>query len=200
MSLCVIHTPISWNYGHPKPTFVFLGCPLLFDNMFVCPRSAPFDSLSFSMLSFYLFPLSLHVHAWSMDTWSKGATSQAQVKRAWMQTRRERMQAKRCKPTKGNVQQIRRSSLPKWLYLSPSLLASYLEHCIKVPPLLVPFIFPVPLWAIPLGHWQCLFTFVLCVIALCMMHETYIYIYICIYMPLCVWVIMHFVQWTLVAT
>ena len=75
MSLCVIHTPISWNYGHPKPTFVFLGCPLLFDNMFVCPRSAPFDSLSFSMLSFYLFPLSLHVHAWSMDTWSKGATS-----------------------------------------------------------------------------------------------------------------------------
>ena len=93
MSLCVIHTPISWNYGHPKPTFVFLGCPLLFDNMFVCPRSAPFDSLSFSMLSFYLFPLSLHVHAWSMDTWSKGATSQAQAKRAWMQTRRVRMQA-----------------------------------------------------------------------------------------------------------
>ena len=75
MGLCVVHTPNSWNYGHPKPTFVFLGRPPLFDNLFICPRLAPFDSLSFSMLSFYLFPLSLHVHAWSMDTWSKGATS-----------------------------------------------------------------------------------------------------------------------------
>ena len=90
-----------------------------------------FDSLSLSMLSFQLFlclsaslfPLSFHVHAWSMDTWSKGATSQAQAKRA-------RMQARRRKPTKGNVQQIRRPSLLEWLHLSLSIIASSLEQCI----------------------------------------------------------------------
>ena len=66
-----------------KPTIVLLGHHLLFDNMFVCPHLAPFDSLTFSMISFYLFLclfaslflLSLHVHTWSMDTWSKGAIS-----------------------------------------------------------------------------------------------------------------------------
>ena len=59
-----------------KPTFVLLGYPFLFDNMLVCPHLESFASLSFSTLSFYLFLclsvglflLSLHVHAWSMDT------------------------------------------------------------------------------------------------------------------------------------
>ena len=66
-----------------KPTFVLLECPILFDNMFVCPHLASFPSLSLACLSFHLFIclstglflLSLHVHAWSEDTWSKGATS-----------------------------------------------------------------------------------------------------------------------------
>ena len=67
-----------------------------------------------------------------------------------------RMQARICKPTKGNVQQIRRPSPLKWLHLSPSLLASSLEHCIRVHPLLVPFIFLAPfLGRIP-QVWQCL--------------------------------------------
>ena len=30
-----------------KPTFVLLDTPILFDNMFVCPHLAPFNSLSF---------------------------------------------------------------------------------------------------------------------------------------------------------
>ena len=84
MSLCVIHAPISWDYRHPIQTYICPPrTPSLFDNMLICPRLASFSSLSFSMLSFYLFLclsanlflLSLHVHAWSTDTWSKGATS-----------------------------------------------------------------------------------------------------------------------------
>jgi len=86
------------------PTSVLLGPPVLFDNMlvcpfffltcFVCPRLAPFVSMFsacipyllcfFLCLSTSLFLLSLHVHAWSMDAWSKGATSLAQAKRVRM--------------------------------------------------------------------------------------------------------------------
>ena len=69
-------------FAHPIQTYI---CPLraphfLFHYMFTCPHLTSFASLSFSMLSFYLllclsadlFLLPLHVHAWSMDTWSKG--------------------------------------------------------------------------------------------------------------------------------
>ena len=40
------------------------------------------------------------------------------------------------------------------------------------------FTFPVPCWAIPLGHWQCLFIFP----ALCdsIVHDVYIYDYVCV--------------------
>ena len=64
-----------------KPTFVLLGQPLLFDNMFVCPHLALFVSVSLCMLSLslcYLFACSLcllHVHLWSKDAWSDGTTS-----------------------------------------------------------------------------------------------------------------------------
>jgi len=77
MSLCVVHTPIQWNYGHLIQTYIFpLGHLLLFDNMLVCPYLASFASLSLSTLSSYLFLclsvslflLSLHVQTWSMDT------------------------------------------------------------------------------------------------------------------------------------
>ena len=77
-----------------KPTFVLLGHPLLFDNMLVCPFIclacfvwpclAFFVSMFFArsphLICFFLclfasiLLLSLHVHAWNMDTWSKGAT------------------------------------------------------------------------------------------------------------------------------
>ena len=92
MSLCVARTPLSLNYGHPIQIYI---CPsktppffFFFYNMLVCPHLASFASLSFSMLSFYLllflfvglFLLLLHVHTWSMDTWSKGVTSLAQAK------------------------------------------------------------------------------------------------------------------------
>ena len=78
-----------------KPTYVLLGHPLLFDSMlfalftclacFVCLRWAllvsvffacsPYFPCFFLCLSADLFLLSLHVHAWSTGTWSKGATS-----------------------------------------------------------------------------------------------------------------------------
>ena len=89
-----------------KSTFVLLRHPLFFFyNMLVCPHLASFASLSFSMLSFYLllflfvglFLLLLHVHTWSMDTWV----------RVWPPRHKQnmaRMQARRRKPIKGNVQ------------------------------------------------------------------------------------------------
>ena len=78
-----------------KPTYVLLGHLLLFDNMlfalftclacFVCLYWAllvsvffacsPYFPCFFLCLSADLFLLSLHVHAWSIGTWSKGATS-----------------------------------------------------------------------------------------------------------------------------
>ena len=70
--------------------FCLIACLFAFFvlHMFVCPCLASFASLSFSMLSFYLFfclstslfPCLLHVHAQS-----EGMTSQAQAKRARMQ-------------------------------------------------------------------------------------------------------------------
>ena len=95
-------------------------------------------------------------------------------------------------------------------FLSPSLLAFSLESCIRVHLSIyalfflllawvtfprydnVCFTFLAPCWAIPLGHWQCLFYFP----TLCdrIVHDVYISIYACI------WVIVHFVWWTFVAT
>ena len=58
-----------------KPIFLLLGNSLLFLNMFVCPHLALFASVSLCMLPLSLlyilclpvglFPLLLHVHAWS---------------------------------------------------------------------------------------------------------------------------------------
>ena len=74
------------------PTFDVLGYPLLSNNMlvcpficlacFVCPRLALFVSMFFACSPYLiclfagLFLLSLHVHAWNMDTQSKGETFQ----------------------------------------------------------------------------------------------------------------------------
>jgi len=72
MSLCVVRTPITLNYGHPIQTYICPPkTPFLFENMLVCPHLASFASMYFSMLSFYLFLclfvglflLSLHVYA-----------------------------------------------------------------------------------------------------------------------------------------
>ena len=84
ISLCVVHILIQWNYEHLIQTYI---CPprslSLFDNMFVCPCLASFPGFSLACFSFHLFLclfaglflLSLHIHVWSEDTWSKGATS-----------------------------------------------------------------------------------------------------------------------------
>ena len=145
MSLCVVHIPISWNYAHLIQIYI---CPprtplFLFDYMFSCPRLASFASLSLS-ISFYfllyssanLFLLSLHAHAWSMDTWSKGATSQVQAKRVAMQAHKGQCL----------VDQEAQPLLSGFLFLSLSLslsLSLFSRACIRVLPLLVPFLFPV---------------------------------------------------------
>ena len=61
--MCVIHTLISWNYGHPIQTYI---CPprnpFLFDNMLVCPLSGFLCNVSLCMISFlfcYLLCLSV---------------------------------------------------------------------------------------------------------------------------------------------
>ena len=115
------------------------------------------DILSFSMLSFYLFLclsaglflLSLHVHAWSEDAWSQGMTSQTQTKRA-------RIQARRCKPTKSNVQQITRPSPSKVVFSFP-LFKPLLQSMYQGPPPCTPFYFPAPFLGHILQVWQCLF-------------------------------------------
>ena len=112
--------------------------------------------------------------------------------RVWLP--RHDQQGKGCKPKKDNLRSIRRPSLLEWFFLSLSLSLS-LESCIKVPSpcilylsytLLGPrslgmtlyiFIFPVPCWAIPLEHWQCLLYF------LSIVHDVCMYIY----MPICGW-------------
>ena len=67
----------------------FQDTPFCLITCFVCPCSTLFDCSFLCMLSSQLFlclytslfPLSLHVHAWSMDTWSKGVTSYVQAKK-----------------------------------------------------------------------------------------------------------------------
>ena len=103
----------------------------------------------------------------------------------------------------GGLAPLERSSLP----LSLSLFS---RACIRVPHHVLPFIFLllawatfprysnvcftflVPCWAVPLEHWQCLIYFpTLCG---CIVHI------VCISIFACLWVIMYFVWWTLMAT
>ena len=89
MSLCLLVPSILQSNGtmdtRSKPTFVLLGHPLLFDNMFVCPficlacfvcshlaffvsmflACSPCLLCFFLCLSASLFPYLLHVHVWS---------------------------------------------------------------------------------------------------------------------------------------
>ena len=76
-----------WELWTPDPNLHLSSSDTFFCLITYCMplfnSLSPLDSLSFSMLSFYLFLclsidlllLSLHVHAWSMDNWSKGVTS-----------------------------------------------------------------------------------------------------------------------------
>ena len=145
MSLCLLVPSILQSNGtmdtRSKPTFVLLGHPLLFDNMFVCPficlacfvcshlaffvsmflACSPCLLCFFLCLSASLFPYLLHVHVWS-----EGRTSQARAKWA-------KIHARRCKPRMGNVQQIRGlASLSGYVLLSPSFIL-FSRACIKVP-------------------------------------------------------------------
>ena len=55
---CVVHTPISWNYGHPIQTYICSPrTALLFDSMFVCPQLALFASVPLYMFSMPLYYL-----------------------------------------------------------------------------------------------------------------------------------------------
>ena len=105
--------------------------------MFVYPHLASFPSLCLACFSFHLFPylstglflLSLHVHAWSTDTWSKGAASKAQEKMARMQVH------------KGQCS-VDRGPSPSWEVLSFSLsLSLFFRACIRVPIHVPPFVF-----------------------------------------------------------
>ena len=124
-----------------------------------------------------------------------------------------------CKQEDASPQRVMFSRLRDLALLKKSSLSLSLSLFsrvgIRVPPLLVPFTFSaLCLGHIPwvgqrlfyisytlLGHtlWMLAISDLLsrCVIALCMM---YAHIYIYIYMPACVWVIVHFVWWTLMAT
>ena len=124
----------------------------------VClPPFGIFSQLVSSMLSFYLFLWlfaglflwSLHVHAWSENAWSQGMTSQTQAKRA-------RIQARRCKPTKSNVQQITGPS-PSKVVFSFLLFKPLLQSMYQGPPPCTPFYFPAPFLGHILQVWQCLF-------------------------------------------
>ena len=87
---------------------------------------------------------------------------------------------------------------PKWFSLFLSLLGSSLEHILGFHLSLylllfllfawamfpgydnVCFTFPVPYWAIPLECWQFLFYFPALLVRI--VHDVYIYIYICLYL------------------
>ena len=94
MSLCFVHTPIQWNHGRSIQTNIcpprtpplfnnMLRSPLCVFHMLVCPYLASLLSLSLACFYFHLFLflsaglslLSLHVHTWGKDVWSKGETS-----------------------------------------------------------------------------------------------------------------------------
>ena len=132
-----------------KPTFVLLGHHLLFDNMFVCSHLAPFDSLTFSMISFYLFLclfaslflLSLHVHTWSMDTWSKGVISPRCKKKG------QGCKHEDASPQRALFSRLRRLAPPKWFSLCLSLIASSLEHVLGFPLSLYLLLFLLFAWA-----------------------------------------------------
>ena len=113
-----------------------LFAPFICLARFVFPRLALFVSVFLACSPFFpcFFLFSLHVHPWSMDTQSKGVTSQAQAKKA-------RMHARRCKPTKGNVQQIKGPIPYKAVFSFFLFLSLFSRSCIKVPPLLVPIYF-----------------------------------------------------------
>ena len=104
---------------------------------------------------------------------------------------------------------LRGLATPERSSLSLSL-SLFSRACIRVPPLLYPFIFPTPCLDRVPWVWQYLFYFSCTLLghtlgtlamsvsfpALCdsIEHD------VCIYMPAYVWVIVHFVRWTLVAT
>ena len=194
-------------FAHPIQTYI---CPpraphFLFHYMFTCPHLTSFASLSFSMLSFYLllclsadlFLLPLHVHAWSMDTWSKGVAFQAQAKRAGMQAHKGQC----------SVDQGAQPFLSGFFFLSLSkpLLQSMYQgspftctlslSCSLLGPRSLDMIMFVLHFLYLVGSYpwnvgNVCFTFRLCMIALCMI---YVCIYIYVYMLSCVWVIVHFV-------
>ena len=127
-----------------KSTYVLLGHPILFDNMFDCPFmcltclftpvwisllmclfacSLYFFVIPFACLLAALFVCCMYMHG------ARTLGARAQPPRCKQQG--QGMQVRSCKPKKGNVQQIRSQLLPSGS-LSLSFLASSLELCIRV--------------------------------------------------------------------
>ena len=152
-----------------KPTFVLLGCCLLFDNMFICPTMClthlfALIWLSLILLLFacflYLFVISI---ACLLAFFLVYCMYMHGVRMLGVRAQPPRCEQKGqgCKQEDAITQRAMISRLgglvlPKWFSLSLSL-SLFWRACIKVPPLLVPFTFPAPC----LGHvpwvWQCLF-------------------------------------------
>ena len=176
-------------------------CPLLyaqhalFSPVWLSLLVCSWYTLSFSLVSSFtcLLACSLCLCMYTYGAWILGARVRAP---------RHKQKGQGCKqedtsPLKGSVQQIKGSSPSRVVFsfslFKPLLQSIYQDSSSPCTLLLfllltwatfpgygnVCFTFPVPCWAIPLEHWQCLFTFLLCVIALYMM---YVYIYICLRM------------------
>ena len=147
MSLCVVHTPIQWSYGHSIQTYICPPrTPLLFDNMLLYP----FHVLHMFVCSCLASLLACSLHALPIS----------------------------------------------FFCFFACLLACFFGHCM--------YIYGVRtlgarVW-LPRhkqkGH-SLVYFLILCD---SIVHDAcFIYIYIYIYLLACVWVIVHFVWWTLVA-
>ena len=113
MSLCVVHTSIQWvMHTRSKPAFFLLGHYLfvLKTRFFaslcashVClPHLASFPSLSLACLSFCLFLcLSTSLFLLSLHDGARILGARCDLLGG---SKKGKMQARRCKPTKGNVQ------------------------------------------------------------------------------------------------
>ena len=100
MSLCVVHSPISWNYGYSIQTYISPSRTPSF--VWQHARLTPFDIFCYLVFehAFLLFVALLVCWLFSfVITWTLGVGCDLLDT-----SKRARMQARRCKPTKGNVQ------------------------------------------------------------------------------------------------
>ena len=143
-----------------KPTFVLLGHHLLFDNMFVCPHLAPFDSLTFSMISFYLFLCLFATCFFCHCIYTHGAwTLGARVRSPRCNKKGQGCKHEDASPQRALFSRLRRLAPPKWFSLCLSLIASSLEHVLGLPLSLYPLLFLLFAWTAFFRYGNVCFTF-----------------------------------------